>query len=80
MFSLIVDEFGVKYVGKRHADHLASVLRKYHDITIDWEGEKYTGIDLKWNYLKLTCCLSIEGYTREVIAKYGQPMPTKRQL
>ena len=49
MFSLIVDEFGVKYVGKRHLDHIASVLRKYHDITIDWEVTKYAGIYLTWN-------------------------------
>ena len=80
MFILIVDDFGVEYLGKQHADHLASVLRKYHEITIDWEGEKYAGIDLKWNYLNLTFLLSIEGYIREVLAKYGQPMPTKRKL
>ena len=59
MFSLIVDDFRVKYVGKLDADHLASVLQKYHDITIDWEGTKYSGIDLNWNYLKRTCRLSI---------------------
>ena len=29
-FLLIVDDFGVKYVGEEHANHLLSVLRKYH--------------------------------------------------
>ena len=25
---------------------------KYHNITEDWEGNKYAGIDLKWDYEK----------------------------
>ena len=46
-FYLIVDDFGVDYVGKQHAYHLATILKKYHNITEDWEGKKYAGIDLK---------------------------------
>ena len=51
-FCLVVDDFGVKYVGKQHADHLAKILKKYQNITKDWEGKKYAGIDLKWDYEK----------------------------
>ena len=50
LFMLIVDDFGVKYVGRKHAEHLASVLKKYHDISEDWEGKKIAGIDLIWDY------------------------------
>ena len=46
-FCLVVDDFGVEYVGKQHADHLATIFKKYHNITEDWEGKKYAGIDLK---------------------------------
>ena len=28
-FTLVVDDFGVKYVGKEHAQHLCTVLQKY---------------------------------------------------
>ena len=45
--SLVVDNFGVEYVRKQHAYHLATILKKYHNITEDWEGKKYAGIDLK---------------------------------
>ena len=31
-FCLIVDDFGVEYVGKQHSDHLATILKKYHSI------------------------------------------------
>ena len=28
-FTLLVDNFGVKYIGKEHAQHLMAVLEKY---------------------------------------------------
>ena len=29
---LVVDDFGVECVGKQHADHLATILKKYQNI------------------------------------------------
>ena len=49
-FCLIVDDFGVEYVGKQHSDHLATILKKDHNITEDLEVKKYADIDLKWDY------------------------------
>ena len=37
-FALVVDDFGVKYCGKEHAEHLMSVLREHYQVTEDWEG------------------------------------------
>ena len=34
-FSLIVDDFGVKYIGKKYADHLIQVLQMNYEISID---------------------------------------------
>ena len=47
LFTLCVDDFGVKYVGKQHADHLMQVLSEHYTILHDWMGAKYLGIDLK---------------------------------
>ena len=47
---LIVDGFGVVYVRKKDADHLAKTLKKHHTISQDWEGKKLSGIDLTWTY------------------------------
>ena len=49
-FVLIVDDFELEYVRRQEVDHFTSVLKKYHDISQDWEGEKILGIDLNWNY------------------------------
>ena len=74
LLSLLVDNFGVKYVGKFHSDHLALVLKQYHTITIYWDAKKYAGIIIKWNYTKRTCRLILENYIRDVLTKYGHPM------
>ena len=60
-FCLIIYDFSVEYVGKQHADHLATILKKYHNITKDWEGKKNSGIDLKWDYEKRTCRETTDG-------------------
>ena len=35
MFSLFVDDFGVKYIGKENADHLIQALHKLYTISTD---------------------------------------------
>ena len=36
-FTLVVDDFGVKYTGEEHAKHLMAVLNKDYTITHDWK-------------------------------------------
>ena len=36
-FTLCVDDFGVKYVGKEHADYLMGVLKLFYTIEEDWK-------------------------------------------
>ena len=50
MFSLKVDDFGVKYVVKDHADHLIRILQEQYKISKDWSGTKYDGLTLDWDY------------------------------
>ena len=50
-FTLIVDDFGVKLVGKEHVDHLLHTLRKkYSKVTEDWTRSLHAGITLNRNY------------------------------
>ena len=42
----VVDDFGVKYVGKEHVERLLKALKKDYKLTVDWEGEIYCGIKL----------------------------------
>ena len=35
-FTICVDDFGVKYVGKQYVDHLMTVLSSHYTISSDW--------------------------------------------
>jgi hypothetical protein len=48
-FTLIVDDFGVKHVGKEHAMHLLNASRDLHTVTKDWGGTSHSGLTIKWN-------------------------------
>jgi hypothetical protein len=48
-FSLVVDYFGVKYVGRKHAEHLMACIRKNYNISSDWNGGAYCGLTLDWD-------------------------------
>jgi hypothetical protein len=51
MFALVVNDFGIQYTGKEHAEHLLeTLLRDYEAVTVDWGGSLFCGITLDWNY------------------------------
>ena len=81
MFVLIVDYFGIEYVGNHHLHHRQTVLTTHYTITEDLEGKKIAGIDLKWNYTKIhsqrTCRLSTDGYITNLLLRYGHKVPDK---
>jgi hypothetical protein len=58
-FSLVVDDFGVKYVGREHAEHLKTCIKKKYSISSDWNGMAYCGLTLDWDYKDRTVDLSL---------------------
>jgi hypothetical protein len=45
-FTLVVDNFGIKYVNKEDIDHLIASIKKTYTLTKDWTGNLYCGICL----------------------------------
>ena len=78
-FSLVVDDFGVKYVGQEHAEHLINVLKEHYQITTDWSGAKYLGLDLDWDYAKREVHLSMWGYIRKALIQFKHARPKRNQ-
>ena len=79
-FCLVVDDFGVKYIGKEHAHHLIQCLRNhYHELEIDWAGKRFCGINLNWDYTNRTCDLSMPVYVEQATHKFQHPTPTTVQ-
>ncbi len=78
-FTLVVDNFGVKYVGQEHVDHLIWCLKQQYKLTEDWTGNLYCGIALKWDYNVRTLDISMPVYIKKLLLKYKHRMPTKPQ-
>ncbi len=38
-FTLVVDDFGVKYVNKDNAEHLLNAIQKYYKCSSDWDAK-----------------------------------------
>jgi hypothetical protein len=45
-FTLVVDDFVVRYVGKKHAEHLRNALLRAYELTTDWTATVYSGMTL----------------------------------
>jgi hypothetical protein len=78
-FSLVVDDFAVKYVGKQHADHIRNALLKTYELTTDWSRAVYSGMTLKLDYKHRICDISMPGYVSNVLSKFQHDAPKHRQ-
>jgi hypothetical protein len=59
--SLVVDDFGVKYVSREHAEHLMTCIKKKYSISSNWNDMAYCGLTLDWDYKDRTVELSMPG-------------------
>ena len=69
-FTLVVDNFGVKYVGEEHAQHLKNTLEEHYKLTCDWTGTRYIGITLHWDYKKRQVHLSMPHYVKKALKQF----------
>ena len=71
-FNQCVNNFGIKYIGCKHLQHLYNALRKEtYEIEEDWKGDLYCGIILKWNYKKHHVDLAMTAYVKKQLTKYS---------
>ena len=75
-FSLVVDDFGIKYVGKENVLHLLNTLKQWYEVAEDWSGGRYCGMTLNWNYEARYVNISMPGYIHAALHKY-QHQPHK---
>jgi hypothetical protein len=76
-FTLVVDDFGVKYTNKEDALHLEKTISDHYPMKSDWKGERYIGIDLDWNYEERTLKTSMKGYIKRALLQFQHPTPAK---
>jgi hypothetical protein len=69
-FTLVADDFGVKYVGRDHIEHLKKVLKEHYKVTTNWTGGRYIGIHLKWDYEKSQVHLYTPNYVKKALIQF----------
>ncbi len=67
-FTLVVDDFGVKYSTRADALHLISTLESLYTIKADWTGSQYLGINIAFDRAKRAVHLSMP-----VLKKFPNP-------
>ncbi len=78
-FTLRVNDFGVKYIGREHTDHLLQVLNTNYKCAIDWEGKRYLGMDIDWDYMQKKVHISMLEYVPEASVQFWHKAPQTPQ-
>jgi hypothetical protein len=47
IFSLIINNFGIRYTTRADANHLIATLKSTYEVSLDWTGSRYCGLSLK---------------------------------
>jgi len=72
-FTLVVDDFGIKYTHQEDADHLLETLRKLYVMTEDRAStQKYVGITIDHDRSAATITLSMPGYVEKALKRFGK--------
>ena len=77
-FTLVVDDFGVKYNIIDDFNFLVNTLKKKYELHVDLTGAKYLGVRLDWDYVANTVTPSMPTYVAAGIARFcpdGPPPP-----
>ena len=79
MFTLVVDDFGVRYTKRSDVDRLLTTLRTKYRLTTDWTGSRYIGLTLTWDYEHRTVDLTMPGYIVRALQRFTHSTTTHPQ-
>jgi hypothetical protein len=60
-FTLVMDNFGMKYLHEEDIAHLIRCIKEKYELTKDWDGNLYCGICLNWGYVTRMLDISMPG-------------------
>jgi hypothetical protein len=77
--TLVVDDFGVPYLGQEHAQHLIDAMETDYTVSKFWNGGRYCGITLKWYHTNKDAQLSMPGCIKDAPLLYQSAHCNKSQ-
>ena len=76
-FTLVVDDFGIKYIHQQDVQYLIDALQTKYTITCQWKGDLYCGLQLQWDYHQGTVNISMPTYIQELLHQHNHSPPDK---
>ena len=78
-FSLVGDDFGIKYERQEYITHLLDALKTNYKISKYWDGKLYCGLNLEWDYYKREVLVSMPNYLTKALHKFQHTTPNRDQ-
>jgi hypothetical protein len=78
-FTLCVDNFGIKYVGREHVEHLSNILKEHYKSSQDWSVACYLGMTIDWDYINKSVHVSMLDYVPEALICFQHTPPAMPQ-
>jgi hypothetical protein len=78
-FTLCVNNFGIKYVGREHVEHLSGIPKEHYKCSQDWSGACYLGMTINWDYINKNVHVSMLDYVLEALICFHHAPPAKPQ-
>jgi hypothetical protein len=69
-FSLVVNNYGIKYVGRNNSQHLLSALKELYSVSTNRGGKIYCGVSINWDYANRHVDISMPGYVEAALHKF----------
>ena len=54
-------------------------INEFYDTSHKWEGERYIGLTINWDYIQRLVHISMPGYCEKACQRFKHEMPKKRQ-
>ena len=77
-FTLVVDDFGIKYTSAAALQDLVRILELKYKISIDISGQKYVGIRLAWDYAANTVTMDMPTTVPDAVARFLPKGPRRK--
>ena len=78
-FTLVVDDFGIKYINQEDVKHLISIMRQKYTFKVDFDAKQYIGIHLDWNYKTRELICSMRNYVKQALMELKHASSARQQ-
>ena len=50
-----------------------------YNVSVDWDGKQYCGLQMEWDYVNRTCDVSMPGYVERMLHRFNHATPANRE-